>query len=255
MKGLPILAAAGPADVRRADAFEPAAPVVGPKEAALRALWPIAVARLRAPRGWWTWARLARRYRLRTLRPSQLVVRVADGLLPDCASCTEVCCTGPNAIVSLRLIDVARLVDAGLERYVVRGAPTAAGDDATWARREADGSVFRRAFPILARDRTGTCALLTEDRLCGAHPAWPLSCARYPYALDLLGRSVFYAKGCGSRELLPYADAAPRVRRLVEAVVEGYNERVKDVVLVHVARRDLADLDLARHVSFDEIDR
>lgn len=245
-RALPVLDASPP----------PAAPPPpGPKETALRALWPVAVARLRRPRGWLSWARLARRYDLRFLHAHQLAVRIPEGLVPDCASCVDVCCTGENAVVGLRLLDVARLEDAGLARFVVHERPTGAAQEASWARREADASVFHRVFPVLARDRTGTCGLLTEDRLCGAYPAWPLSCARYPYALDLWNRSIFYAKGCASRELLPYADAAPKIRRLVDAVVQSYNERVKDVVLIHVARRELEEIGLARHLRLGELGR
>ena len=67
---------------------------------------------------------------------------------------------------------------------------------------------------MLARDQTGTCALLTADRTCGAFPSWPLSCARYPYALDLQRRVVFWAKGCGSSTVLPSGEAPENIKRL-----------------------------------------
>ena len=43
-------------------------------------------------------------------------LRVPPRLVPDCAGCEEVCCTGRSRVVALRLVDVAALVDAGLAR-------------------------------------------------------------------------------------------------------------------------------------------
>jgi Fe-S-cluster containining protein len=223
--------------------------VPGPLETALAELWDQARTRV------WTvrYARetfaLVRRFHLRFLRVGQLRIAVPKGQTPDCEECLEICCTGPNAVVSLRLRDVAALVDAGLADHITldRPSPPAAGD-VTWARKEADGSIFHQAFPVLTRDATGTCTLLDEDRRCRAFPAWPLSCARYPYALDLQAKTIFWAKGCKSSTVLPAAEAAPCVRALVRAVVDAYNERLKDVILLHVARPELEALGLMRYV-------
>lgn len=203
---------------------------------------------------------LHRRFHLRLLRVGELRIAVPTGKLPDCDSCLEVCCTGPNAVVSLRLRDVAALTDAGLERFIVRRERSSNPSHAprpktsTWARREADGSVFHQAFPVLARDATGTCALLTEERHCGAWPAWPLSCARYPYALDLQAKVIFWAAGCASHTLVAASEVAPRVRGLVRAVVDSYNARVKDIVMVHMARAELDDMGLLRHIDVASIE-
>jgi Fe-S-cluster containining protein len=220
----------------------------GAVESALEELWSRSRYRLYHPKNVWRWLDLRRRFELRFLRASAMRVAVPARLLPDCATCTDICCTGPNAVVSLRLADIAALVDAGLERHVVHERPDADGD-ASWARQEADWSVFHRMFPVLQRDVTGTCALLTEDRMCGAYPAWPLSCARYPYALDVLNSRVFLAKGCESHRLMSADDAPDAVRRLVDAAVRGYNERLRDVILLHVALDELQELDLLRFLQ------
>lgn len=223
----------------------------GPKEQALVELWPIARKRLYR----WGFLRkslsLRRRFQLRLLRLGELKVKVPTGQTPDCESCTELCCTGPNSLVSLRLRDIAALTDAGLARFILRERPAVSAKNPTWARREADSSVFHQVFPVLLRDATSTCALLTEDRQCGAFPAWPLSCARYPYALDLESRVVFWASGCASSTVLPASEAAPRVRELVRAVVDSYNERVKDVILLHLAREELQEIGLLDHLRLD----
>lgn len=226
----------------------------GPVERALDDAFSIARARLWRPGARVQSFRLWRRFHLELLDLSKVKIKVPRGQVPDCEACTELCCTGENARVSLRLRDVARLMDAGHASHIKK-EPTL-DDGATarkkgWARREADSSVFHRVFPVLARDATSTCTFLTEDRLCGAYPAWPLSCARYPYALDLQLRVIFYAKGCGSSMLLPPDEAPLRVRALARAVLDSYNERVRDVVTLALAPDLLARAGLLPHLALE----
>ena len=90
---------------------------------------------------------------------------------------------------------------------------------------------------------------LTEDRLCGLWPSWPLSCARYPYALDRKNKVVFYASGCTTTRLAEMAEAPVAVRRLVRATVDAYNERLRDVVLLAFARERLRSLGLLDFIN------
>lgn len=223
----------------------------GPLEAQLEGLWDRVRYRLYTPRFVWRWLDLRRRFELRFVRTRSVKVMVPRGLLPDCDSCMDLCCTGPNAIVSLRLSDIAALRDKGLDRHIIARDVTLDEDSATWARAEAEWSVFHQMFPVLQRDVTGTCALLTEERLCSAYPSWPWSCARYPYALDLLNDRVFLAGGCGSHREMTLDDAPGSVRRLVDAAVRGYNERVRDVILLGVAMEELHELGLLAHLRLD----
>ena len=230
----------------------------GPVEQALAALWPTARQRLYSLRGVPTWLKLNRRFRLRLVRPRKVKVLVPAGRLPDCEACVELCCTGPNALVSLRLADVARLVDAGLEAFIApRSADPSLAAEArsrakpSFARRRLEASVFADMFPVLSRDDTLTCRLLNEDRLCGAHPSWPVSCQRYPYAFDAEHDVVFLAEGCRSHRLISIDDAPDSVARLVNAAVDAYNQRVKDIVLLHVALREVWELGLLRYLELD----
>ncbi|HEY4221741.1 MAG TPA: YkgJ family cysteine cluster protein, partial [Myxococcota bacterium] len=211
----------------------------GALETKLAQLWPRARARVDTLAFWRETVRLRRRFSLRTLRLKDVKVMVPKLQTPNCEDCTDICCTGSNAIVSLRLRDIAALVDAGLEQHIVARAGEAQPAAKTWARREADGSIFHDVFPVLARDPTGTCMLLDDERRCGAYPAWPLSCARYPYALDLQSKVVFYAKSCQSTHAVPAVDAPIRVRTLLHAVLAAYNERVRDAVYLYMARPEL----------------
>ena len=235
----------------------PAVRPPGPVERGLEDAWQLARSRMwRAGYRWRSFA-LWRRFDLRSLDLSTVKLKIPNGQLPDCENCIELCCTGPNARVSLRLLDIARLVDHGHAAHIVKD-PVLDADNRrdkqiekqhSWARREADGSVFHRVFPVLARDATGTCMFLTADRLCGVYPGWPLSCARYPYALDRQLKVIFYAKGCTSTVTVQPADAPVRVRALARAVIDAYNQRIKDVVTLALAPDRLAELGLLEHLS------
>lgn len=207
----------------------------------LETLWKASRFRLYHPRHLGTFFRLHHRFDLQFVRLSQLQIEIPRGTLPDCESCTNICCTGPNAVVSLRLTDIARLIDAGLENHITFRRPLPL-HNVSWAAQEANWSVFAESFPILKRDKTGTCTLLSEHRSCNAYPDWPLSCARYPYALDVLRKRMFLAQGCTSHRFVNIDDAPGKVKDLVHATLRGYNERVKDIIMLHVALPELLAL-------------
>ena len=228
----------------------------GPVETALEALWQAKSEHFYSLKNVGTIFRLRRRFSLKMLRTSDLKVMIPQGQIPDCENCVDLCCTGKDAVVSLRLCDIAVLKDLGREDVMAFARPALSKAETkkqTWARREADDSVFHRAFPILRRDDTGTCVLLNDDRLCSVFQSWPLSCARYPYALDLQSRVIFYAKGCQTHRVGDVGEAPVHVRRLVRAVVDAYNARVRDVVLLAMAKPELAALGLLDHVRVDEL--
>lgn len=230
----------------------------GATERALEAIYAEESARFYSLRNIVPMLRLRRRFNLTPASLDGLQVLMPRGQVPDCDNCVDLCCTGPNALVSLRLRDVAALVDLGRTDLLTFERPEPlpkkqARKEQTWARREADGSIFHRAFPVLARDPTGTCMALTEDRLCGLWPSWPSSCARYPYALDIKNNVVFYAAGCRSTRLAPVEEAPIAVRRLVRAAVDGYNQRLRDVLLLAFARERLRDLGLLAWVNEEQL--
>lgn len=226
--------------------------VAGPNEEALAALWRARAPHFYSPRNIVRQLRLRRRFDLTPVRLEKLQVAIPTAQVPDCDSCLDLCCTGENAVVSLRLRDIAVLMDLGRTDLISHERPPPPPKDkTTWARREADGSVFHTAFPVLARDATGTCRALTEERLCGLWPSWPLSCARYPYALDRRHGVIFYAAGCRSTRIAPVEEAPIAVRALVRGVVDAYNERLRDVLLLAFAREALREQGLLRWVRED----
>ena len=221
---------------------------------AVNALWPVARARMLAPKNLWRAFKLSRRFDLRFVRASGLKVRLPAYTIPDCDSCTDLCCTGPNAVVSLRLVDIARLLDHGLADAIdvpPRSLPVV--ESPTDARRRLERSLFVDTFPVLRRDATGTCTLLTEGRQCSAWPHWPLSCARYPFSVDVDNGVLFWASGCQSTRTVTIDDAPDSVRSLIDAAVDSYNERLRDIVRLSFALDEVRALGLDRYLRLERL--
>jgi|GEM_PF-835360 hypothetical protein len=249
--------------IRQPDAPPPVSGVFVPRELParpgrleqqLRALWsPQVRARLWTPRHWLDQLRLRRQYMWEELTADELALDFGVGTLPDCDTCEEVCCTGPHRVVLLRLVDVAALVDAGLADHMTLEKPTYSdaelqANPALW---DMVHSQAWQVMPVLKQDATRTCSLLTQDNRCGAWPAWPLSCARFPYALDIAHNRVFYARSCNSVTRDFSRSGRKRETALVDAVVEAFNQRLRDAVLLTVAREELRALGLDRYLKVE----
>lgn len=232
---------------------------------ALKQLWLDVRYRLYTPRFFWTWFDLSRRFDLTFLRLSNVNVAIPRGILPDCENCLDICCTGKNAIVSLRFLDIAKLIDTNFSWAIDTRLPTTAINissetisnkdaskniSALSARKIFQETLFYDVFPVLHHDATNTCVLLDDDRMCRVYPQWPLSCARYPYALDKKHNTVFYAHGCQSRltQVESASSLTGKQRALVQAVLDSYNERIKDVILLHTALDELHEIGVLRYV-------
>jgi len=226
----------------------------GPLERALLATWPEVTRRLRQPRSWLKALRLRSQFRLSPLRRSQVRVIIPARQVPDCEACEEVCCAGPTRTVSLRLLDIAALIDAGLESAITHERPrfSVAQRDRNPALDRMIRSPFWSCFPVLRQDRTGTCSLLDEKLACRAHPAWPLSCARYPFSLNLGAQTVFWAPACKSPGWERPDALSPTASRLVDATLRAYNERIRDIVMLTVARDLLVGLGLDSYLKSPE---
>lgn len=234
-------------------AFEPRAlpPRPGSVENAVRGLWtPSVRARLWQPRHWLDQVRLRRGYMWQELTANELTMDFGVGTLPDCETCEDVCCTGPTRVVLLRLVDIAALVDAGLQDHMTLEKPTFSREElqASPGLWDMVHSHAWQVMPVLKQDATRTCSLLTADNRCGAWPSWPLSCARFPYALDIAHTRVFYAKSCNSVTRDFSRTGRKQEAALVDAVVDAYNQRLRDAVLLTVARAELRALGLDRYL-------
>lgn len=224
----------------------------GPHEIALRDAWPSVRRRLwKSPRYWPRSLRLLRHYNLRELRIKDVYVRMPKGVTPDCEGCQEVCCTGRHRVVSLRLVDIAAFMDAGLQHAISVEKPRFSTKElsASSALYEQVHSDLWKWFPVLRQDETQTCVLLGEDLRCTAHPFWPLSCARFPYSLNLMHRTIFFAQSCRYHQTVPAEEANAAMRPLIQATLDAYNQKIRDLVMVHLAPEVLRDLGLLPYLS------
>ncbi|MCC7386994.1 MAG: YkgJ family cysteine cluster protein [Deltaproteobacteria bacterium] len=184
------------------------------------------------------------------LAPARIANRVPRGTIPDCERCQDICCAGVENVISLRLRDIALLIDigkAGLIRkqkprfpeHLLRTRPML---------QELVASELFRTLPVLEQvgeDRR--CAALSEDLRCSLHPHWPLSCERFPYSLSAIRRQVIWGTRCQSKRSGP--EHVERGDALFRAAVETFNERVRDAVLLAHARPTLDALGIGAFLT------
>lgn len=218
------------------------APAPGPALRALDALW------ARHRRGW---RRLLSRRAVAELTmrasfdpdllaPWRVANRIPKGSVPDCPRCENVCCAGIENVVSLRLRDVALLLDIDRADLMTKKKP----NFPAWMLRERPhlaelvASELWRALPVLRQvGEARACVALTSDLRCSLHPSWPSSCERFPYTLSAARRHVVWGTRCPERRVHP--ELVPRSEELFRAAIAAFNERVRDAVLLAHAKKEL----------------
>ncbi len=210
----------------------------GPTESALRALWRrhrTPVRRLLSGAFLREWA-LRRRFDLRPLGDVELEISI--GAAPSCPDCPNLCCGGWDNLVSLRLKDLALLIDLGRTELISRRKPRFPA--ALLAERPGlealEASFSWRTLPVLRQTSPGGPCAALEGRRCGLHPHWPSSCARFPYALDSTRRKIQWGTRCPVQKARPDPEHGARLR---EATLAAYEARVMDAVLLFHARSEL----------------
>ena len=189
------------------------------------------------------------------LAPARIANRVASGMIPDCPNCQDVCCAGLENVVSLRLRDIATLIDAGRTEVISRKKPRfpEAMLASRPALRELVASELFRTLPVLKQ--TGelhVCSALSDDLRCTLHPHWPLSCERFPYSLNAFRKQVVWGSRCQSMKRAP--EHAPRSSAMFGAAVQTFNERVRDAVLLAHARQEHERLGIGKYLIHPDED-
>ncbi|MCC6811604.1 MAG: YkgJ family cysteine cluster protein [Deltaproteobacteria bacterium] len=223
----------------------------GPKRSALEALWTETTRRpLWLPPNLLRYVRLSRRVNLVPLRRRDVRVEGPRFGVSKCNACTNNCCVGKKNTVSLRLVDIATLIDLGRADLIRREKPRFSEADklSSKARARFLASDAFTVFPVLRQDEHDRCAALSDGNRCTLHPHWPLSCARFPYALDLDAREVFYSPRCPSYDIVD-AVSEPRVKTMIDATLAAYNERIRDFVLLDHARAGLERIGLTEWLN------
>lgn len=184
------------------------------------------------------------------LAPERIASRIPLGMVPDCPSCQDVCCAGVENVVSLRLRDVAVLIDIGRTDLMTRHKPRFPPEllASRPAMRELAESELWRALPVMRQvGEDKICAALTPELSCGLHPHWPLSCERFPYSLIAARREIVWGTRCQPRRMS--AEAVPRSETMRRAAVDVYNERIRDAVLLAHARPELAAMGIGAYLT------
>ncbi|MEO1170625.1 MAG: YkgJ family cysteine cluster protein [Myxococcota bacterium] len=218
-----------------------------PTVRALEALWhEVSDRPLWAPPNFFRYIKLRWSTRLKLLKPNQVPVLAPKGQINDCTGCTELCCVGPKNTVLLRFRDIATLIDLERTELMTQAKPSfgAAELRANPGLRLQVSSRDWARFPVLAKNSFGACEALAEDGRCTLYPDWPLSCARFPYSLDIEARDITYSKRCRSFWIRP--DGEERAEQMAAGAVAAYNERVKDRILLAYAPKRLAELGLLK---------
>lgn len=185
------------------------------------------------------------------IAPWRVANKIPKGTIPDCPTCTNICCAGLENVVSLRLVDVAMLIDLDRTDLMQKQKP----NFPAWMLDERPGlhqlvaSELWRALPVMRQmGDLNVCAALDTDTLqCSLHPNWPTSCERFPYSLDAVRRQVTWGQRCPVKTTSTRFEA--RSRALFQAAVSAYNERVRDAVLLAHARPALEEMGIGAWIT------
>ena len=182
-----------------------------------------------------------------TLSAWRIANRIPKGTIPDCPRCTDICCSGLENVVSLRLSDVALLIDIDRTDLMSRKKPIFPAHMMRTrpALHELVASDLWRTLPVLVQvGEERICAALSPQNQCTLYPSWPSSCERFPYTLSAIRRDVVWGRRCPAKKT--GVEHVERSKQLYRAAIEAYNRRIMDAVLITHARRELDELGVGR---------
>ncbi len=190
---------------------------------------------------------LLTKYDLRFIQAAKVKLRVADNMLPDCEHCPQNCCHGAENTVSLRLIDIARLLDAGLSAAIDQDNRSFRQDiyfknkPGVLADINSDDWNY---FPILKRVNN-ICPYLDQQNKCTIYKYRPITCRRFPYILTQTKAHIVFSQKCYKTKI---ALEPLKQQELFQAALDSYNEKVKDLILINYARADLEEIGLRKYL-------
>jgi Fe-S-cluster containining protein len=188
------------------------------------------------------------KYDLRLIAPEKVQLKIDPLEVPDCSACPRNCCCGAENTVSLRLTDIARLMDAGLEEYIDKDNKVNIEREILEKHpgitRNIQSDTWRK-FPVLKRVND-ICPLLSKDKKCTIYNVRPLTCRRYPYMLMDNMKEVRFSRHCINPKTIKDLDVYAREH--FDSAIASYNEKVKDLILIHHARKELAELGIGKYL-------
>jgi Fe-S-cluster containining protein len=182
--------------------------------------------------------------------PKRVANEIPRGSIPECSTCEDICCRGIENVVSLRLRDIALLMDIDRTDLITKQKPRFPQTmmQTRPAIYELMGSELWLTLPVLRQlGDSRLCAALTSEMKCGIYPNWPLSCSRFPYTLIASSKKVVWGTRCPSKKR--DLEASERSDQLFDGAVQTYNERIRDAVLLAHARPQLEKLGIGEFLS------
>ena len=61
---------------------------------------------------------IKKKFSLKLLKFTEVKLFIPEKIIPNCTDCSFICCTGPKAIVNLKLRDIALLIDNNFSKYI-----------------------------------------------------------------------------------------------------------------------------------------
>ena len=169
----------------------------------------------------------------------------------QCRDCLDNCCIGRKSTVLLHLRDIAVLVDEGRADLMTLNKPrfTEKERERSPALAEHVSSMAWSIFPVLRQNKDHACSALDTEGQCTLYPSWPLSCARFPVALNLDADELFLSQRCKSTKVIETESEAKNLEEMECHAVGAYNERVKDYLILTHAQSELRQLGLTHYLN------
>ncbi len=204
-------------------------------------------------RRWVRQARLSRLVNTDVLPQAQMKPLGSPRRINDCAECLDTCCVGKKSTVLLHLRDIACLLEDGRDSLITQEKPTFSQEEKSLspALERHVSSVAWRVFPILKQNSFYACSALSDEGRCTLYPRWPLSCERFPVALNLDAEAFFLSKRCGSTRVIETNEEDERLEEMEAGALAAYNERIKDFMLLTHATDALRNLGITKYLNLD----
>lgn len=202
-------------------------------------------------RRWLRQARLSRLMNTEVLTRAQVQPLQSPRRINECAECLDTCCVGKKSTVLLHLRDIASLLDGDHADLMTHTKPTFSPEEKSLspALDRHVSSVAWRVFPILKQNSFFACSALNDDGRCTLYPKWPLSCERFPVALNLDAEAFFLSSRCSSTRVLETHEESERLEEMEGGALAAYNERIKDFMLLTHARDSLRTLGITKYLN------
>lgn len=218
----------------------------------LEGLWSqVSVRPVLLSRRWRRQLKLQRMMRTDFISGSQIKPITSPRRINECAECLDTCCVGKKSTVLLHLCDIASLIDDGRTELMTHDKPTFSADETARspALERHVSSVAWKVFPILKQNSFYACSALDDAGRCTLYPKWPLSCERFPVALNFDAESLFLSQRCSSTRVIETDAEQDRLEEMESGALAAYNERIKDFMLLTHAKETLQHLGITKYLN------